>query len=369
MNISDIQRNSYQLCGPLAKKGYMRWWHSFSGLEPASGDVRTFFVEFFVINPKLSHDIPIYGQHPYYKKNGIKPSYVMVKAGVLPGANGEPGKQLHAFYPISALRATGSPLLMEVEDCFYSEDHISGCVEVSSAEAQKRYLMTDAGVMVWDLEVHKSVACHTGLCSSLLAQFCNVLDSYWHGEGIRSFFRGTVLLDGIKYIVSPELSYGYADKHWGRNFNNPWFQFTGSKLQSERTGKELRHSVLAINGCIPRFFKFPLRRRLMLQLTYTGEDFSFMNCRWETKETNKRYIWHIIAKNKTAIIKISGSCLKSQMMNMNYENPDGRRSKLPLWIGSAGVGTIKIYRRTPQGRELLDTLTINNALCEYRAEL
>ncbi len=368
MNISDLKRNSYMLQGSLAKKGYMRWWHSFSGLDPATGEVRVFFVEFFIINPKSGQEQPIYGQHPYYKTNGIKPSYVMIKAGVLPGKKGEPGKQLHAFYPISALKSTGCPLLMEVDDCFYSEDRISGCVDVSADDAAKRYLMTDAGSMMWDLEVHKSVSCHTGILSSVLAQVCNALDSYWHGEGIRSFFKGTVILDGVKYIVSPDLSYGYADKHWGKNFNDPWFQFTSSKLLSQRTGKELRHSVLAINGCIPRFFKFPLRRRLMLQLTYTGEDFTFMNCKWETKETKNRYIWHIIAKNKTAIVKISGSCLKENMMKLHYENPDGRKSKRPLWIGGAGEGTMKVYRRTSKGKELLDTLSIGNALCEYRAE-
>lgn len=368
MNLSDLTRNSYMLRGSLAKRGYMRWWHSFSGVQAQTGENRTFFVEFFLINPGLGKDMPVLGQHPYFKKRGMKPSYMLVKAGVFPDGNGSRGRQLHAFYPISSLKATGCPLVIQAEDCFYSENRISGFIEVSPEEAHHRSFMTDAGYMEWDLEVQKAVSCHTGIYGGRLMQILNALDSYWHGEGIRSFFKGTVTLDGEVYNVTPEGSYGYADKHWGRSFNKPWLQFASCHLTSGRTGRELRHSALAVNGCCPRFLCFPLRRRLMLQLTYTGEDFEFTHCRWETKETNKRIIWHIMAQNKSAVVKLSGSCTKEQLMFLRYENPDGSLSKLPLWAGGAGIGTIQLYRRVPGGRELLDTLKIDSALCEYRAE-
>lgn len=368
MNLSDLNRNSYMLRGSLSKRGYMRWWHSFSGTNVNSGETRTFFVEFFIVNPALGSNRPILGQHPYYKKRGMKPSYVLVKAGAFPDENGNGGKQLHAFYPISALQSTSSPLIMQVGDCIYREDSISGVVDVSAEEARHRSLMSDAGYMEWDLHVSKAVSCHTGIFGGRPAQFFNALESYWHGEGIRSFFSGTVVLDGEVYEVTPEESYGYADKHWGRSFNSPWLQMACGRLTSKRTGQELRHSALAVNGCCPRFLCFPLKRRLMLQLTYTGEDFEFTRCKWETKETDKRFIWHILAQNKNAVLKISGSCTKDNMLHLHYENPDAQRSKLPLWAGGNGIGTVKLYRKTPEGKELLDTLDLGNLFCEYRAE-
>lgn len=374
MNQSDLNRNSYMLRGSLAKKGYMRWSHSFTGVQEDTGETRTFFIDFLILNPGLGGDQPILGQHPYYKKRGMKPSYVMVKAGVFPDENGDGGRQLHAFYPISALKATGSPLVMQIEDCFYSENRIAGYVEVSPAEARHRSFMTDAGWMEWDVEIHKAVSCHTGILAGAFFRVINGMESFWHGEGIRSFFRGTVILNGVTYQVSPNTSYGYADKHWGRGCNRPLLQFSSGRLTSKRTDKELKHSVLAINGCCPRFLCFPLRRRLMIQLTYMGEDYEFgfakppffSRQKWEIKETNRRFIWHIMAQNKNAVIRISCSCTKEQMMRLRYETPEGHRLKSPLWTGCGGTGTIQLYRREKGEKQLIDTLRLEDAVCRWQ---
>lgn len=374
MNKFDSDRNADMLRASCARKGYMRWWHSFVGVQPDTGEKRTFFVEYFIINPALGQEQPILGQHPYYKKRGMKPSYVMVKVGAFPDTHGNAGKQLHTFYPITSLRVAEHPLHVEIEECMFSENRITGYVDVTEAQAAHRSFMTDAGCMEWDLEIHKAIACHTGAIANRFFTAMNALESFWHGEGIRSFFRGTVALDGVTYEVAPETCYGYADKHWGKGYNNPWLQLASCNLVSERTGKELRHSALAIDGSCPKFLWFSLRRKLMIQLTYTGEDYeysfakpgSFSRCKWKVKETNKRFIWHIMAQNKTSIIKISGSCTKEQMMPLDYEAPDGTKTKTPLLAGGTGIGTIEIYRRIPGGRQLIDTLTMSNALWEYR---
>lgn len=376
MNQSDLNRNAYMLRGSMARRGYMRWWHSFTGICTATGESRTFFIEYFVINPAPGGDKPILGQHPYYKKRGMKPSYVMIKAGTFPDASGDGDRQLHGFYPISAMKTVYNPLYIQIEDCVYSENHISGSVDVTKTEARHRSLLSDAGHMEWDLEVHKAVACHTGVFASRFFSAINALECFWHGEGIRTFFRGHITLDGVFYEVSPDTCYGYADKHWGRSFHKPLLQFASCHLSSARTGRELKHSALAIDGCCRKLLGFPLRRKLMIQLTYTGEDFEYhfakpgtlSRCKWKVKETNKRFIWHIMAQNKTSVIKISGSCMKDRMMPLLYESPEGRLSKQPLWAGGAGTGKVEIYRRFRGGVQLIDTLTLEDAFCEYQRE-
>ena len=75
MTLSDLKRNAYMLRGSDAKRGYMRWWHSFQGICPTTQETRTFFVEYSILNPALGTSQPILGQHPYYKRHGLKPSY------------------------------------------------------------------------------------------------------------------------------------------------------------------------------------------------------------------------------------------------------------------------------------------------------
>ena len=93
MNLSDLKRNAYMLRGSDAKRGYMRWWHSFQGICPTTQETRTFFVEYSILNPALGTSQPILGQHPYYKRHGLKPSYLCIKAGVFPEP-GDSGLQL-----------------------------------------------------------------------------------------------------------------------------------------------------------------------------------------------------------------------------------------------------------------------------------
>ncbi len=389
MNHSDLNRNAYMLRGSLSKHGYMRWWHSFQGTCTDTGDVRTFFIEYFIMNPGLGTDAPILGQHPYYKKRGIKPSYVMINAGVFPkeGCYQEDalpegnridsciyGKQLHRFFPVSSLIVAKDPLYIQIENCLYSENRIMGSLQVSKESASHRSLMTDAGYMEWDLAVHKSISHHTGVIASPFFCAINALDSFWHGEGIRTAYSGHVLLDGLSYEICPETSYGYADKHWGRNYNKPWLQLASSHLISKRTGKVLKYSALAVNGCCPRLFIFPLRPRINMQLTYTGEDFSFnfaqpgrfSRSKWKCRETNKRFIWHIKAQNKKVFVRLSMSSKKEAMLPLDYETPDGIKRKEPLYASGNALGTIELYRTTPQGNEWVDTLIIEDGLSIYQ---
>ena len=276
MNQSDLARNSYLLSGSLSKKGYLRWFHSFSAQQPETGERRVFFIEYMVLNPSLGQEQPILGQLPIHKKRGIRPSYLLVKAGAFGGDGGSAGKQLHAFYPITSLKIALDPFILKIGENFYSEQRISGYVSVSHDQARRRSFMCDEGDMDWDLEVHKSISCHTGRIANPFYCAINALETFWHAEGAKAAYRGQVTLDGVPYKVTEEESFGYADKHWGRGFNKPWLQLASCRLTSERTGRLLKHSALAIDGCCPRFLCFRLKKRLLVQLTYEGEDFSFL---------------------------------------------------------------------------------------------
>lgn len=54
-------------------------------------------------------------------------------------------------------------------------------------------------------------------------------------------------------------------------------------------------------------------------------------------------------------------------MPLKYEKPDGTCPDQPLSGGSAGYGTIQLFRRTDEGNQLIDTLTFKNGLFAYGA--
>ena len=93
-NKHDISRNTCQLFGEQAHCGYDWWWHSFTGRHAETGEEKAFFIEFFLCNPALGGDGPVFGQLPENRASGVKPSYLMVKAG----SWGKDAAQLHRFF-------------------------------------------------------------------------------------------------------------------------------------------------------------------------------------------------------------------------------------------------------------------------------
>ena len=218
MNRSDLSRNEYMLSGALAKKGYDWWWHSFTAYHKETGKEKAFFIEYFVINPALGGDKIVFGQIPG-KKGAVYPSYVMVKAGTW----GEDARQIHAFYPISELKLGVHGLNLTAGDCALTERKMHGFVAMEQDECMKHpEYMSDAGVMSWDLSINKKTAFHVGYGASTFFRKLNAFEMFWHAEGMKTEYEGSVWLDGEEYEVIPEKCYGYADKKWGNDFTSPW---------------------------------------------------------------------------------------------------------------------------------------------------
>ncbi|MCR4597467.1 MAG: hypothetical protein K5678_00370 [Acetatifactor sp.] len=362
MNHSDLDRNAYMLCGPFAKRGYLRWWHSFSGISLETGERRNFFVEYLILNP-----VP--GKPK--KEQAPVSSYVRVSAGVFP-KEGLPGLQISTYHKIQDCKYAKKPLYFQVDDNVLRENRITGRVnEVLSYDAFGD--PDQQNECDWDLEIHKTICCHTGFLASPFFCAMNALDSFWHGEGIKTHFRGRITLNGEDFEVLDDDCNGYADKHWGRSYHTDWLQLASCTLLSERTGKILKHSAFALDGCCPRFLFLRFQPKLILQLTYTGEDFyySFANplrsarLKWGTKERKDSYTWHVKAANKDSMVKLSITSPKDSMMKVRYENPDGSKPSPKPKAGAEGYGTIDLYRLTPAGKVWLDTLTIQNTLCVF----
>ena len=73
-----IRKNCKMLSTLHKKHGFMCWRHVFSGLNLKTGDRKSFFIEFFIINPSRSPQEPVFGQLYEQKIKKYCPSYIIL---------------------------------------------------------------------------------------------------------------------------------------------------------------------------------------------------------------------------------------------------------------------------------------------------
>lgn len=370
-SIQDKSRNKYMLTGSFARKGYDWWWHSFTAVSDKTGEEKPFFVEFFLVNPKSGSKVPVFGQLKENREKGIKPSYLMVKAG----AWGEGKSQLHRFFGIDSVKiGKGIPYSVEAEDCYASEDALRGTINISKEDAKAHpEWMCDSGSISFNLKIDKKVAFNVGYGASGFFRAIKAYEMYWHAEGMKSLYSGTINYNGETYTVRPESSYGYADKNWGRGFTTPWVWLSSCNLTSNISGKKLENSVFDIGGGKPKIYFVGLDRKLLGGFYYEGADYEYNFSKFWMKpstefsfEEHDDYVsWFVRQENRDSVMETKVECLKKDMILVNYEAPDGSKRHNRLWNGGNGTGNVKLYRKTGKNLELIDDIAVKNIGCEY----
>ncbi len=371
-NISDITRNAWMLKGPLAKRGYDWWWHSFTAENKETGETKPFYVEFFTCNPDHAKDQPVIVWNlPKDKKKTLMPSYLMVNAGFW----GEEHGQLHRFFAWKDVTVRDKvPYSISAADCFCSESHTRGSISITpKAATEHPEWMCDAGEISWDLSIDKDAAFHVGYGASKFFRDLNAFEMFWHAEGMKTRYSGTVTLNGVEYVVKPESCYGYADKNWGGDFTSPWVWLSSNNLVSKKTGKRLENSVFNIGGGRPKVFGLALNRKLLGEFWYEGKDYEFnfskfwtgSKTQFDCWETDEEIHWHVVQTTLNSKLDTQIVCKKKDMLNINYEAPNGTKRHNRLWNGGNGTGVLKLYRLSGKKETLIDEVIAENVGCEY----
>ena len=370
-NRHDTSRNAFMLHGTLSHQGYDWWWHSFTAQDAETGEDKPFFIEFFTCNPALREDEPVFGQLPLNKSAGKKPSYLMVKAGTW----GEDHAQLHRFFAWKDVKIhQKADYRIKADDCYASETKLQGSISITPEEAAAHpEWMCDAGEMSWDLRLKKEIAFNVGYGASKPLREIEAFAMYWHAEGMKTLYKGTITFNGRKYIVTPEKSYGYADKNWGRDFTSPWVWLSSNDLVSKKTGKQLMNSVFDIGGGRPKIYFAALDRRLLGVFYHEGKEYDFnfskLHLRVKTdfsfEEKEDVVVWHVRQENTKAVMETEVFCKKADMLFVNYEAPDGRKRHNRLWNGGNGYGTVKLYEKKDGKQILIDEIEATHIGCEY----
>ncbi|MDO5825666.1 MAG: tocopherol cyclase family protein [Methanosphaera sp.] len=367
MNKSDLERDYFMLTGPLAKKGYDWWWHSLTAYNKETKEAKAFFIEYFVCNPALAEDKPTLGQDPENKRQKKRPSYCMIKVGCW----GKDAKQIHNFYSMKEFSCPSDKLDIKVANCTLTETHMEGscCVTEDEAREHPEY-MCDAGNMSWNLDIDKQITFNVGYGASKLFRKLNSFEMFWHAEGIKTQYSGTIILDGIEYEVIPEKSYGYADKNWGGDFTSPWLWISSCNLTSLITGKKLNNSAFEAGGGRPKAFGIEIPRKLLIGFYHEGTMYEYNFARFwnmvkidfDFKEGEEIHTWTVNASNKNSYMELVLHCRRDEMLLINYEAPTGLKLHNRLWNGGTGYGELKLYKKNGT---LIDHVKLENTGCEY----
>ncbi len=247
-------------------------------------------------------------------------------------------------------------------------------VKLSEKEAaQHPEYMSAAGEMSWELSAQKLLEYDVGFGASLPMRLVNAFQMYWHVQGMKTLYKGTIIFNGEEFEVSPNNCFGYQDKNWGFDYTNPWVWLNCNNFTSHASGKKLVQTSLVVGGARPVLFGKALAPKLLIAFYHEGELYDFnwtkiclfpgqqFNCQVD-RELGR---WQIVGWNKKAKIEIDFSCPRDGMLQLNYENPDGQKNHHHLWNGGYASGIVKLYCRIEKNFELIDTFDGELGGCEY----
>ena len=375
-NHPDETRDLFMLHGKLAEEGYDWWWNSFTGVNKETGEEKSFYIEFFTINPSLGGKNPIFGQDKDNQKNGIHPSYMMVNVG----AWGENASQMHRFFGWDDVTIKAdAPFLISADNCFLSETRTLGKVDVSQEDAEQHpEWLSDAGSMIWDLKIDKKIAFNVGYGAGKVMREADAFQMFWHAEGMKTEFSGELIYNGTHYTVSPDTCYGYSDKNWGSDFTSPWIWLSSNDLVRKETGERLKDSAFDIGGVRPKVGPFAIEGKLLSAFWIEGKPYEFnfskvwtlTKTKYRVKDHKKEIVWQIEQETPTAKALVEIKCPKDRMLKIRYEAPDGSFRHKNLWNGGEGTGSIKLYEKKISLKnkwewELQDELLTAHVGCEY----
>jgi len=370
--------DQYVLRGRLRQSGFERWRYVFSAFSKLSGQERKFFIELYIVNPGLSPKTALISQKSrlaisesdlQYALAGtesaahandeldVRPSYVLVKAGVF----GKEGKEMNKFLASSQMAFVKNAEVFKVGDCIFGPKSLSGSVSVTSQDLRLRpELLCSVGSMDWELKFEHMIES---------APMYRRKGYFWIPVGLKSLFSGSIHLDGLEYVVLPKSSNGYVDKSWGERPNSPYFHISSSKLTSIISGKPMLNSCFSLEG--------EFKGKLCASLILDGEKYSVDNFSMFRRDSiihdcsqisagteGEKVHWSVSIHKGKMVIDIDLYCNDKEMFVRDYEMPQGKRCLLKI-LGGNGTGEIRIYKKIGKNLELLEHANIYEAICEF----
>ncbi len=374
-----LKINNYKLTKTSLKKcGFDRWRYVFNAVNAASGEERCFFIEIAVLNPLLNSDrVVLYeAQNESIKSSDLQaalagnidltgmeekaaPSYCCVCAGIL----GRNPRRLTRYIPAGEFSFKKNAFDIKSDLCMFGENSLSGVQEVTRADCRKLPLGTrsDVGKMEWNLKYEKVLDS---------APVSSKKTFSWYAGGIKTQFSGRVIFDGDEFLISPDNSFGYADKSWGSEMPCPFLHISSSRMTSIFTGKIMRDSAFALES--------NLEGKVVVLSKFGEKEFSFgpkkkikkYESSWRCVRSplnsgGEELHWSVSINSKKYILDVDVFSAVNELIIKDYDMPQGEGAVLKIVSGASATGEIRLYRQIKKSLELIQHAKIVSAVAEY----
>ena len=371
--------DQYVLRGRLRQEGFERWRYSFSAFNRENGQEKNFYVELYIVNPGISPKVAVIGQKSrlvhseadlQYALAGtaaaktaneeiaVRPSYVLVKAGVYGGD----GIQLNKFIPSSQFTFIKNSGCFKAGECLFGTGSISGRLEVSSQDLRiKPELLCDFGSMDWDIKFARKII---GIPAY------HEKKEFWAPFGVKTVYSGVIHLNGHEYVITPKIADGYSDKSWGSALPADYFHISSARMVSIISGKPLLNSCFAIggtfNGKLCGVLNLEENCYEIKEKKHFGKCSVIHDCtQVPGTEDDEKVHWMVSVHKGRFVVDIDIFCSGKGLSVRDYEIPQGKRTLLKILGSGSGTGEIRVYKKTGKNLELLEHANIYGAVCEF----
>lgn len=371
--------DQYVLRGKLRSEGFERWRYFFSAFNVETNQEKKFFVELYIVNPGVSPKVAVLAQKSrlahsesdlQYALAGtqaaqtaneelaVRPSYVLVKAGVYGGD----GIQLNKFIPSSQFTFVKNSGMFKAGECFFGANSISGSIEVTSQDLRvKPELLCDAGALDWDLKFDRKIVGEP---------VYNGKNGFWAPFGAKTVYSGAVRFGGSEYVITPKISGGYSDKSWGTCLPESYFHISSAKMTSLISGKSMLNSCFVIegeyDGKLRGFLNLEDSVFKIIEKKHFGKCVVAHDCiQVPGNGGDEKVHWTVSVKKGKFVVDIDIFCDGGDLSVRDYEIPQGKRTLLKILGSGCGKGEIRIYKKIGKNLELLEHANVYDAVCEF----
>lgn len=374
-----LKTNNYKLTKTSLKKcGFDRWRYVFNAVNATNGEERCFFIEIEVLNPLLNSDrVILYeSQNENIGAADLQaalagnielenaeekpaPSYCCVCVGIL----GRNPRRLTRYIPVCEFSFKKNAFNIKSDACIFSENSLTGIQEVTREDCRRLPLGTrsDVGKMEWNLK-YETIFESAPVSSNKTFS--------WYASGIKTQFSGRVIFDGVEFLISPDNSFGYADKAWGEEMPCPFLHINSSRMISIFTGKMMRDSAFTLES--------NLEGKVVVLSRFGEKEFSFgpkkkikkydsgWRCvRSPSNSGGEELHWSVSINSKKYILDVDVFSAVNELIIKDYDMPQGGGALLKVVSGASATGEIRLYRQIKKSLELILHAKIVSAVAEY----